>query len=209
MDSSFLNGIHIGLGLFACILFFKLIIQFGLSNHPSRFLSYIVGFCVAAYFVCSALTDLNLISPWEWIRWRALPLIAGSLCLLFQTIMLVGNFSTLQQKVMSRLPLIAALLCFAFFSIYADAFMSFFLILGGIFLIVSFKKARYQVRLYMKMLLMFLVYVGFNYINQYWAYVVSHVFLFFMVFYIFLFEHSFAVAAMVDDFNSSIEGDSK
>jgi len=207
MDSSFLTGIHIGLGLLACILFLKLIIQFGLPNHPARFVSYVVGLCVAAYFVGLALTDLTLIPPWEWIRWRALPLIAGSLCLLFQTIVLVGNFSLLQQKVMSRLPIIASLVCFAFFAVHADAFMSGFIIIGGLFLIISVNKARYQKRLYVKMLMMFSIHLGLIYINEYWAYVISQVFLFLVIFYIFLFEHSFGVAAMVDDFKGSLEGE--
>ena len=207
MDSSFLTGIHIGLGLFACILFLKLVIQFGLPNHPARFVSYVVGLCVAAYFVGLGLTDLNIIPPWDWVRWRALPLIAGSLCLLFQTIVLVGNFSLLQQKVMSRLPIIASLICFAFFAVYADAFMSSFLIIGGVFLIILVNKARHQTRLYVKMLLMFSIHLGLSYLDQYWAYVSSQVFLFFVIFYVFLFEHSFGVAAMVDDFKGSLEGD--
>lgn len=207
MDSSFLTEIHIGLGLFACILFLKLIIQFGLPNHPARFVSCVVGLCVAAYFVGLSLTDLNIIPPWEWVRWRALPLIAGSLCLLFQTIVLVGSFSLLQQKVMSRLPIIASVICFAFFAIYADVIMSGFIIVGGVFLIISVNKARYQKRLYVKMLLMFALHLGLIYLNVYWAYVISQVFLFLVIFYIFLFEHSFGVFAMVDDFKGSLEGD--
>lgn len=209
MDSSFLTGLHITLGLFACLLFIKMIVQFGLPNHPARFVCYLVGFCTAAYFIGLAATDLNLLSPWDWVKWRSLPLIAGSMCLLFQTIMMVGSFSLIQQKVIARLPLMAALLGFAFFSYYADVFMSWFLGLGGLFLIISVKKARYQKRIYLKMLLIFLVHVGLNYTNVYWAYLIGQVLLFFVIFYVFLFEHSFGIAAMVDDFRESLEGDLK
>ena len=68
-------------------------------------------------------------------------------------------------------------------------------------------KARHQTRLYVKMLLMFSIHLGLSYLDQYWAYVSSQVFLFFVIFYVFLFEHSFGVAAMVDDFKGSLEGD--
>jgi hypothetical protein len=208
MDSSFLTGLHITLGLFACLLFIKMIVQFGLPNHPARFVIYVVGLCLATYFVGLAATDLNLLSPWIWIKWRSLPLIAGSLCLLFQSIMLVGTFSQIQQKVVSRLPLIAALLCFAFFPTYADDFVGWILGIGGFLLIVS-KKARYQKRIYLKMLLLLMLHLGCNLINRYEAYVIGQVLLFFIVFYIFIFEHTFGIAAMVDDFKETLEGESK
>ncbi len=209
MDSSFLTWLHITLGLFACLLFLKMIIQFGLPNHPARFISYIVGLCISAYFIGSALNDLNLIGPWNWMKWRSLPLVAGGLCLLFQTIMLAGNFSMIQQKVVSRLPLIAALLCFAFFPYYADMFFSWLLVIGGLFLLVSVQKARYQKRIYLKMLLIFLLHLSFNYIDVYMVYVIGQVLLFFVIFYAFMFEHSFGIVAMVDDFKESLEGDRK
>ena len=208
MDSSFLTGIHIVLSLLACFLFLKMILQFGLPNHPARFVSYVVGLCVATYFCALSATDLGILSPWTWMKWRALPLVAGSLCLLFQTIMLVGNFGVIQQKVISRLPLIAALICFAFFSDYADGFTTSFMVIGGIFLIISVKKARYQKRVYLKMLVIFLAHLGLNYSNYYVSYVVGQILLFFVIFYIFIFEHSFAVGAMIDDFKESVEGES-
>ena len=209
MDSSFLTGFHIGVGLFACLLFLKLIIQFGLPNHPARFVSYMVGLSVAAYFIGLSATDLHLISPWDWMKWRALPLIGGSLFLLLQTIMLAGSFSMIQQKVISRLPLMAALMCFAFFSHFADHFVIAFLLAGALFLIISVKKARYQKRLFLKMSMMFFIHVGFTMTNVYWAYLIGQIFLAVAVFYVFLFEHSFGVAALVDDFKQSLEGDSK
>ena len=209
MDSSFLSGLHISLGLFACILFIKMMVQFGVPNHPARFISYLVGLCVATYFTGLALTDLSLVNPWLWMRWRSLPIITGSLCLLLQTIMLAGSFSIVQQKVISRLPIMAALLCFAFFHSYADVFASGILLIGGLFLIISVKKARYQKRLYLKMLLMFLIHLACVFINIYWVYIVGQVFVALAVFYTFLFEHSFGLAAMVDDFNESAQGDLK
>ena len=207
MDSSFLTGIHIGLGLVACIFLIKMMVQFGLPNHPARFVAYMVGLCTTTYFLGLAATDLNLLSPWLWMKWRSLPLIAGSLCLLFQTITLAGNFSLIQQKVVSRLPLIAALMCFAFFSDYADVFVTWFLGLGSLFLILSVKKSRYQKRIYFKMAILYFIHLGFNYANIYSAYVLGQILLFAIIFYVFLFEHTFGVAAMMDEFKESLEGD--
>jgi hypothetical protein len=209
MDSSFLIGLHISLGLFACVLFLKMMIQFGLPNHPARLVSYLVGFCVCAYFIGLSATDLGLVSPWHWMKWRALPLIAGSLFLLLETVILIGSFSLIQQKVISRLPFMAALLAFAFFSQMADTFAIVFLLLGGLFLIISVRKARYQKRLYLKMLLMFLIYLGLLFINYYPVYVLSQITLFVMVFYLFLFQHSFGITALMDDLEQSLEGESK
>lgn len=207
MDSSFLTGLHISLGLFACLQFLKMTIQFGLPNHPARLISYLIGLCVAVYFLGLGLTDLNFFAPWIWMKWRVLPLVTGSLSLLLQSIILFGSFSLFQQKLMARIPIMAALLCFAFFSDYADTFTSLFLGLGGVFLIISVKKARHQKRLYFKLLLLFFIHLGLICSNHYVAYIISQLFLFVAVFYLFLFEQSVCLAAMVDDFKVSLEGD--
>lgn len=206
MDSSFLTGIHVGLALFAVLSFLKMVIQFGLPNHPARFVSYLVGLCVATYFIALASTDLNFISPWDWMKWKALPMIAGSLCLLLLTIMMIGSFSLIQQKVVSRLPVMGALLCFAFFPHLAEWVMIIFLSMGGLFLIVSVQKARYQKRLFLKMYLMLLVVFLLKLIGHYSTYFLAEIILFFGVFYLFLFLQTFAISSMMEDFVSQ-EGD--
>jgi hypothetical protein len=200
MDSSFFTVIYLISGILALTLFLKMIIQFGLPNHPLRFISYLVGFCMVALTVGLALTDLNYISPWDWIRIRSLPLIAGSLCLLIQTIMLAGSFTLIQQKIFSRLPFMAALLCFAFFYEFADVLASIFLILGALFLIISVKKARQQKRLYYKMLGMFLLDALLRRSGFYWGYLAGQLFFMLGIFFLFLFEQSFAITALIDDF---------
>jgi hypothetical protein len=209
MDSSFLTGLHISLALFSCLFLVRLIIQFGLPNHPARFLSYLVSFCIVAYFISEALTDLGLLSPWVWVKWRAFPLVAGGFCLLLQTITLLGTMNFLQQRVISRLPLIVALLSTAFFSQFADALFSVFLLLGGLFLIVFVRKSRYQKRLYVKMSFMFIGQLVCNYLGYYYAYLVGQVFLCLTVFYAFLFQQSFGILALIDDHRQESEGDLK
>ncbi len=209
MDSSFLTGIHIILGLQACFLFFKMLIQFGLPNHPARFVAYVVGLCIALYFSGLALTDLSLFPSLVWIKWRALPLIAGTLCLLLQTNMLVGRFSLIQQKIISRMPLMAALLCSAFFSQYADHLAIFFIFFGSLFLLTMVKTARYQKRIYLKMGLMLFFSLALLHLHSEIAYLISQLFLLGLIFYAFLFEHSYCVAALIDESQQDLEGDSR
>ncbi|HXH73769.1 MAG TPA: hypothetical protein VNJ08_02320 [Bacteriovoracaceae bacterium] len=198
MDSSFLTLAIVGLGLYSVIMFFKLIIQFGLPNHPALFTSYLVSFCAMAFLSGKAAVGLNLISPLFWLKWHPLPMVAGSLALLLQTIMTVGNYSHIQQKVVSRFPLIAGLLCFAFFPQYAGTFFGLTIAAGCLFLAISAGKARYQKRLYFKMSF-FLGIFGLLVMTQnYPAYVVGEVILYFAAFYFFLFEQSFGVAALMD-----------
>lgn len=212
MDSSFLISsiqtfINVGLGLYCLILFLKLLIQFGLPNHPVRFTAYLVSFCGTSYFVSLALVDLQVIAPWDWMNLRALPLVAGGLCLLLQAIMMIGDFSLIQQKVVSRVPLIASLLCFFFFRQYADTFFALSVAVAALFLTVSVRKARYQKRIFLKMSLMLLIGFLLQLPQIYLLHVVSKLTLFFALFYFFLFEHSFGISALVDDLRVAQDGE--
>lgn len=209
MDSSFLTGSHLVLGIISSLFFIKMIIQFGLPNHPARFVSYLVCFCIVIYFGFYSLISFRDFSTFSWIKIRSIPLVAGGLCLLLQTIMLAAGFSLIQQKIISRLPIIASLLCAAFFPEFANPLFVLFILLGGLFLIISVKKARYQKRLYLKMMMMFLLYLGLNQMTWPAFQVLSQIFLGIAVFYIFLFEHSFGISALVDDFRSSFEGEGR
>ena len=207
MDSSFLTLVHVGNGIYALLSFIKLIIQFGLPNHPARFLCYMVCLSAVCYLVGLAATDLGYLSPWVWMRWRSLPLVAGSVCLLFQVITLVGNFSLLQQKIISRLPLMGALLCFAFFQEKASYVSGAFILAAALFFSISVGKARHQKRQILKMTFFLLLWNGLRLTQNYWAFVLAEVLLTFAIFYLFLFEQSTAVAAMVDEFRTDLEGD--
>lgn len=197
MDSSFLTVMEVGLGLYSLIAFLKLVIQFGLPNHPLRFTAYLVSLCAVISFGAQAGVDLGLIAPWFWMKWRPLPIVAGSLALLIQVVTMVGNFSLIQQKVISRLPLIAALLCFAFFPTKAEIFLALTLIAGTLFLTVSVKKVRYQKRQYLKMVFFLALFQAVNVFHLHWIWVLSQIFLFFALFYFFVFEQTFGVSALI------------
>ncbi len=208
MDSSFLVGLNVGLGLYAGILFFKMILQFGLPNHPARVVTYLVSLCVVSFFSLEAALGLSWITPEEWLRWRALPMVAGGLSLLLQIIMMVGQFSLIQQKVFSRIPMIGALLCLTFFPSWATIFLGITLLVGMIFLSVSVGKARYQRRQYFKMSLFILLAKGFFSSEVAGLYYLAPLVLAFAIFYFFLFEQSFAIAAMIDEFQQSLKSES-
>lgn len=206
MDSSFLTWANLGLGLYSGIIFLKLVIQFGLPNHPIRLGAYLVSLCVALYFNFLVLTQFGVLSPWFWMKWRTLPLVTGSFFLLIQTVSSVGSMGLLQQKVVSRLPLIAGLLCFTFFPQYADYFVGFAIAAGCAFLTITVGKARYQKRQFFKMTFFLLIFVFCKWVQIYWAYLFGELMLFVALFYFSVFEQAACVASKIDQFHHSLEG---
>ncbi len=199
MDSSFLTLVNVALGLFAIYSFFKIIIRFGFPNHPGRLTIYIVTFCAAIYFGMKAVVGLGIVSPIVWMSWRTLPMVAGSLALLLQVFSTVGQISHMQQKVISRLPLIAGLLFFVFFPAYADYFFIGTVALGVAFLSISVGKARHQKRLFLKMCLFMFLFQVLKSFNLYWIFVMGEALLLVAMFYFFLFEESLGVKTIIED----------
>lgn len=210
MDSSFLwsplHIVNLSLALFSGVLFAKILFQFGLPNHPMRLTVYLVSFCLSLFFIGKALTGADVIAPWLWLKYRPLPMIAGGLTLLLQVIVCMGNFSLIQQKVISRLPLIGALLCLAFFPAKAEIFLGATLGAAAVFLIFSVGKARYQKRAFFKMLFFILIYYVLRWFNAYWIFVTGELFLFPAIFYFYVFQQSIGVSSLVDDHYQEQEG---
>lgn len=205
MGSSFLTAINLVLAIYCVIMFVKMLIQFGLPNHPGRFILYLVSLCATSFFVIKTMTEMELVSPFLFTRWKSLPLVAGGLGLLLQVITCVGQFSLIQQKIISRIPLMAALLFFAFFEIYADYFLIGCLLAVVLFLSISVGKARYQKRMLFKMILfMSLVLVGI--VTNYTVFLVTQLFLFPALFYFFIFQQSYGVSTIVDKHLSENSG---
>ena len=199
MGSSFLTTINLGLGLYCVISFFKNIVQFGLPNHPRRFTLYFVTFCAMVFFVMKVMADLNLLNPFFYLRYQSLPLVAGGLGLLIQVMTVVGNFSHVQQKVISRIPLMGGLLVFAFFWQYAEWFFAICLLISVLFLTISVGKARYQKRILSKMTFFLALFLLFKTFNYFWLYIVGELFLYPALFYFFIFEQTYGVSALVEE----------
>lgn len=199
MGSTFLTAINVVLALYCVIIFLKNIIQFGLPNHPARFTLYLMHLCVTSYFVMRAMVDLSLMNPFHFLKWRTFPIVAGSLGLILQVITVVGSFSHIQQKIISRIPLMGAILFFAFFSDYADWFFGISVLVAVLFLSISVGKARYQKRMLIKMVLFLGILGLFRLTNHYSLFVVGELFLFPALFYFFIFEQSYGVSAMIEE----------
>lgn len=198
MGSSFLTAINLVLAFYCVIMFLKMIIQFGLPNHPGRFILYLVSLCLTSYFVIKAMTELEMVSPFLFMRWKSLPLVAGGLGLLLQVITCIGQFSLIQQKIISRIPLMAALLFFAFFEMYSEYFLIACLLASVLFLSVSVGKARYQKRMLFKMNL-FLLFVLLGHLTTFTIFTVTQLFLFPALFYFFIFQQSYGVSTIVEE----------
>ncbi len=199
MDSSFLTLVNVCLGIYSSYSFVKLVIRFGLPTHPTLFTIYIVSLCAAAYFGMKGVVGLGLISPIVWLKWRPLPLVAGSLALLLQVISTLGKIPVMQQKVISRLPLITGLLFFAFFSMYADYFFALAIALSLGFLSISVGKARHQKRLFVKMGIFLVLFQILRAFNTYWTFVLGESLLLVAMFYFFLFEESLGIKTILEE----------
>jgi hypothetical protein len=202
MGSSFLTTINVGLALYCLIVFFKSVVQFGLPNRPSRFTLYLVMLCAVFYFSMKAVAGLSYLSPLDYLHWRPLPIVAGGLGLLLQVITTVGKFSHIQQKIISRVPLIGGLLVFSLLPIYAEQIFVLCILASVLFLTVSVGKVRYQKRMLMKMSLFLGVSFALTLVNSYVTYVVSELLLFPSLFYFFVFEQGCGVSTLVDKFVS-------
>jgi hypothetical protein len=198
MDSSFLTFVNAGLGLYSAFSLIKMLVQFGLPNHPARFSSYVASICATVFFCAQSLLGFGLLSPWFWMKWVALPVMTGGFTLLLQTIMCLGTFSYIQQKVASRLPLLGALICFSFFPTKGFFIFGASVVVGCVFLSVLVGKARYQKRLFFKMTFFLAPVAAAQGVDSYVLHVAGSVLLFFGLFYFFLFEQSFGIAALVN-----------
>ena len=204
MGSSFLTAINLALSLYCVIQFLKMIVQFGLPNHPGRFTLYLVMLNTMIFFSMKALVDLNLLHPFLYVRWRTLPLIAGGLGLILQVITTVGKFSYVQQKIVSRLPLIGAVLFFAFFAEFAEWFVIFAVIASFLFLTISVGKVRYQKRAFYKMTFFLALFWSLKLLNYFWAYIAGELLLFPALFYFFIFQQCYGVSTLAEDWTEEI-----
>jgi hypothetical protein len=207
MGSAFLTTFHLGLSLFAVIHFIKSIAQFGLPNHPARFSMYLVHLCVASYLVMQSLTDLHFVTPWHFMSFSAYPLVIGSLALLMEVTSIVGQVSQFRQRILSRIPLIAGLVTATFFNLYAEKIAVGFICVSVLFLIVSVGKTRYQKRILFKMVLFFGLFIGCKASQIFWVYTFGVLFLFPTLFYLFIFQQSFGISSLVEDYQEN-SGDS-
>jgi hypothetical protein len=202
MGSSFLTVLHSGLALFAGLAFFKLIIQYGRPNHPLKVISYLTTFAVFLLILGDPLADLGFISAWDWIKWQTLPLMASCFGLIFEIIMVLGGFNQLQQKIMTRLPLLAALLGYTFLKEHLQIIIPVTLILCLFLLIFSTKNLAFFRRVFIKMTIMLglsSLLLNYGAWNFQWL---RAILLYFSFFYFYLYQQGLAAISLVDSFHN-------
>lgn len=204
MGSSFLTAIHLGLALYCLLNFFKQLVQFGLPNDPRKFSLYLTLFCVSAFFGMQVLTDLRIMDPFFYMRWRMLPVIAGGLGILVQIVFIVAQFSHVQQKIFSRIPLIGALLVFMFSPEFSQLIFNLSFLVSVLYLAVSIKKNRYQKRMFFKMSFFLGISTILKFSNFYFLYVLGELFLFPCLFYFFIFENSLGISVLVEEHKADL-----
>lgn len=198
MGSFFLSVINLGLSFYCIFSLLKFMVQFGLPYHPLNLLVSVVLLSVTSFFSVKALLDFGLY-PNVNALWIEIATISGSLGFLIQVILLSLNLNIFLEKILSRIPIIGAILAYSFFP---DSTMWFFMgsILISVFVILFFvKNARYEKRILIKMVL-FLSLFGFClWINTNWSYIIGQLMLFPALFYFFIFEHSCGVKSLVQE----------
>lgn len=206
MDSSFLTLVNVALSAYSIFIFLRFVLVFGRPNRPILIMAYLGLICAASYFTSQAAANLGFMYIWNWEKWRALPLMTGGFCLFFQTITMVGTFTPMQLKVITRVPIMASLLCLFFFPSLGAVLFAVTIVAGCIFLSVMLGKARYQKRQYFKMVLFIALFVLIKQIDSQWALACANVSLMFALFYFSIFEQSFGVASKVERYQQSREG---
>lgn len=205
MGSSFLTVLHSALAIFAGIAFLKLIFQYGRPNHPLKVITYVTTFAGFAYFLGDALADLGFISGWDWVKWQTLPIMAVSFGLIFEIIMIIGGFSNLQLKIMTRLPLLGSLLGYTFLKEQTFLMAQVAIFICLILLIISTRNVAYFKRVFIKMTIMLgisqllLLYAPWG-IQWLRAFV-----LFFGFFYFYLLQQGLAAKALIDSLSDQME----
>ena len=126
--------------------------------------------------------------------------------MLLQVVTTVGTFSLIQQKVISRIPLMAALLVFAFFPFHADLFFGACILASVLFFSISVGKARYQKRMFFKMAFFLCLPTLLALANIFWIYVIGQLFLYFVIFYFYIFQQTFGISALVEKFQAENSG---
>jgi hypothetical protein len=123
----------------------------------------------------------------------------GGVAFLTQVILLSCRFSNSLVKIISRIPVIFAALSFSFLPIQADLIF-YSSILISVFVLTSFAyNARFEARSLAKMLFMFVFIFILRSLKFNWTIVLAELLIFFVLFYLFVFEQTRGVAALIQE----------
>lgn len=152
MDSSFLIWPSFVLGLVSLLLFGKMLIQFGLPKHPLKFFAYSITLSWTLLWIGASLVQLDVMDMNTWTRWKAVFLLWPALGLLMEMISQLGQFSLIQQRLMTRFPIIGSLVALSFMPQWVPFLVGFFLLLVLAIFFIQVGRFRYHKRLFIKFL---------------------------------------------------------
>jgi|GEM_PF-3718725 len=124
MDSSFLYWFHVLLTIFLFLGFLKLVIKFGISNHPSFHLFLMIFLSAISFSCLEVLNFSSALRIEELTRWQnafAQVLLAT---LQVQLLSVSTEMHQAQWRALSRLPMIWGLIVFGFFNPQANFLFS-------------------------------------------------------------------------------------
>lgn len=206
MDSSFLIWPSFVLGLFSLLLLGKMIIQFGVPKHPLKFFAYTITLSWTLLWVGASLVLLDVMDLQTWARFKAVFLLWPALGIFMEMMSQLGQFSPIQQRLMTRFPIIGSLMALAFMPEKVPYLVGFFLLLVLAIFMFQVGKFRYHKRLYIKFLF-FLSLSGISYflpeVFRPWFLMVV---LLFSAIYFFLLQNTFCVTAQLEQIEAKESG---
>lgn len=202
MDSSFLIWPSFVLSLFSLLLLGRMIVQFGLPKHPLKFFAYSIMLSWSCLWIGASLVLVGVMNLELWERWKLIFLIWPALGLFMEIISQVLKVSPLQQKIMTRFPILGSLIALAFFPQWVPFIVGIFLLLVLAIFVTQVGKFRYHKRLFMK----FLFFVVLSGLSIYLPEVIRPWFLVMLLLpsalYFYLLQDSFCVTAHLEQIAS-------
>ena len=206
MDSSFLIWPSFVLGLFSLLLLGKMIFQFGVPKHPLKFFAYSITLSWTLLWVGASLVQLDWIDMLTWERMRSVFLLWPALGLFMEMVSQMGQFSQVQQRLLTRFPIIGSLVALAFMPQWVPFLVGFFLLLVLTIFLIQVGKFRYHKRIFIK----FLFFLGLATASAQLPEVFRPWFLLMVLcvagFYFFLLQQTFCVTAHLEQIESGEMG---
>ncbi len=202
MDSSFLIWPSFVLGFFSLILFTKMVVQFGVPKHPLKFFGYTITLSWTMLWIGASLVQLDIMDMTTWERWRSVFLLWPALGMFMEAVSQMGQFSQIQQRIMTRLPIIGSLLALSFMPQWVPYLVGIFLLLVAAIFLLHVGKFRFHKRIFLK----FIFFLALSGLSIFFPEVLRSWFLMVVLLissiYFFLLQNTFCVTAHLEQFEA-------
>jgi len=159
-------------------------------------MSYLASASLIFYLSLDLALQFEHIKFLHFEKLKNLSLALGTCGFLVQLISVLGNFSMIQLKIFTRIPVLFALISFSMDFKFLTRLICLTLLLGLVLVITNFDKARYQARIYLKLIFMFCFYL-FLLEDTFYGQVLSYLPLCFTFYYYFKFQESVSIQALI------------